>query len=333
MTQVPTYQRAPLAGDEAQYHDFINGVVQAILTQAAGATEPTETYGHMLWLDTSGPKPVLRRRNAANSGWTEVELEVATEVQARAGTANNVVMTPLGTALAIESLAGKPDVQEFPLDGTWVKPTGFPETTPVNIKIWGPGGSGGRQDSSSDGAGGGGGGGFVWIRTQLRYLDATEAVDVGLGAIGRTNDGNGSTGSKPSAFKAVRVSSGNGGGTGDFSEDDPAPGGTGGRLISDVPVIFELVTSETGGAGGTMGLGGAGPIESTVFAGAGGGGGRRAGTDYYQSGGTSTYGGDGGNGSPSGFADAPAGRGGGGGAGTTGAAGSGADGFVEVVVG
>lgn len=333
MTQVPTYQRAPLAGDEAQYHDFINGVVQAILTQAAGATEPTETYGHMLWLDTSGPKPVLKRRNAANSGWAEVELEVATEAQARAGIASNVVMTPLGTAQAIESLAGKPDVQEFALDGTWIKPSGFPETTPVNIKIWGPGGSGAREDSSSNGAGGGGGGGFAWVRTQLRYLDATEAVDVGLGAIGRTNDGNGTIGSKPSAFKGVGVNSGYGGKVGDFSEEDPATGGSGGSLANAVPIMFELVMSETGGRGGTMDGGKATDPEDTVFAGAGGGGGRRAGSDYYQSGGTSTYGGDGGNGSPSGFADAPVGRGGGGGAGTTGAAGSGADGFVEVVVG
>lgn len=81
MTQVNTYQRAPLAGDEAQYHDFVNGVFQAILTNSAGPTEPAETYPLMTWLDTSVAPPVLRRRNAANGAW-DVAIAALSEAQA-----------------------------------------------------------------------------------------------------------------------------------------------------------------------------------------------------------------------------------------------------------
>lgn len=121
MTQVNTYQRAPLVGDEAQYHDFVNGVVQACITQSAGAVEPVETYPYMNWLDTSISPPVLRRRNGLNAAWDVVSEPRATQAQAEAGTDNSALMTPLRTAQAIVAQSTPQALEKlgvFSSDGT-----------------------------------------------------------------------------------------------------------------------------------------------------------------------------------------------------------------------
>lgn len=48
----------------------LNNVLSAIVSNNSGATAPAATFAFMLWVDTSGANPILKMRNAANSGWT-----------------------------------------------------------------------------------------------------------------------------------------------------------------------------------------------------------------------------------------------------------------------
>jgi len=47
----------------------INEVIAALQSTSAGASAPGATVAGMLWVDTSASPPVLRRRNATNTGW------------------------------------------------------------------------------------------------------------------------------------------------------------------------------------------------------------------------------------------------------------------------
>lgn len=53
----------------------INSVLQAIVTNNSGATEPATTYPNMWWYDTS--TGLLKRRDNANTTWITVGLEAA----------------------------------------------------------------------------------------------------------------------------------------------------------------------------------------------------------------------------------------------------------------
>jgi len=48
----------------------VNAALAAIVTNNSGTTEPTATFPHMWWADTTAG--VLKRRNAADSGWISV---------------------------------------------------------------------------------------------------------------------------------------------------------------------------------------------------------------------------------------------------------------------
>jgi hypothetical protein len=47
----------------------INDVFEAVATQNSGSTEPAATFPFMVWVDTSTTDPVVKIRNAADSGW------------------------------------------------------------------------------------------------------------------------------------------------------------------------------------------------------------------------------------------------------------------------
>ncbi len=53
----------------AAFRADLNNHLVAIAQQNAGQTAPSTTFPYMVWADTSGAAPVLRFRNAANSGW------------------------------------------------------------------------------------------------------------------------------------------------------------------------------------------------------------------------------------------------------------------------
>lgn len=54
----------------AAFRADINAALAAIVSQNSSATEPTTTYAYMWWADTDDN--ILKRRNAANSGWIDV---------------------------------------------------------------------------------------------------------------------------------------------------------------------------------------------------------------------------------------------------------------------
>jgi hypothetical protein len=47
----------------------LNEILAALHSSNAGATAPTATRPGMIWLDTSQSPPVLRIRNATDTGW------------------------------------------------------------------------------------------------------------------------------------------------------------------------------------------------------------------------------------------------------------------------
>jgi hypothetical protein len=56
-------------GSGAAVRADINLALQALASNSSGSTAPSTTYAYQLWVDTSGASPILKIRNAANSGW------------------------------------------------------------------------------------------------------------------------------------------------------------------------------------------------------------------------------------------------------------------------
>ena len=69
MAQTSSFVIANDAG--AAVRARINEVIAALQSTSAGASAPTATTAGMLWVDTSVSPPVLRRRNATNTGCTQ----------------------------------------------------------------------------------------------------------------------------------------------------------------------------------------------------------------------------------------------------------------------
>jgi hypothetical protein len=74
----------------------INEVIAALQSTSAGASAPTATTAGMLWVDTSVSPPVLRRRNATNTGWDAL-LDAAGNLAGLANTAMARTNLGLGT--------------------------------------------------------------------------------------------------------------------------------------------------------------------------------------------------------------------------------------------
>ena len=67
MVQTANFALANDAG--AAVRARINEIVAALQSTSAGASAPSATVAGMLWVDTAVSPPVLRRRNATNTGW------------------------------------------------------------------------------------------------------------------------------------------------------------------------------------------------------------------------------------------------------------------------
>ncbi len=128
----------------AQFRAELNLILAALQACAYGAAAPTTTTAGQLWVDAAGASPVLKLRNALDSGWIAVgslasggfelagtsaagraliaaatvaaqrtalglgagaTLALASQAQAQAGTNNATLMTPLRVAEAIAALA------------------------------------------------------------------------------------------------------------------------------------------------------------------------------------------------------------------------------------
>ena len=130
----------------AQFRAELNLILAALQSCAFGATPPTTTTAGQLWVDASGASPVLKIRNALNTGWIAVgtlapggfelagssevgraliaaatvaaqrtalglgngaTLNVASLAEAQAGADNATLMTPLRVAQAIAALVAE----------------------------------------------------------------------------------------------------------------------------------------------------------------------------------------------------------------------------------
>ncbi|TPQ50865.1 hypothetical protein C2U72_11275, partial [Prosthecomicrobium hirschii] len=187
------------------------------------------------------------------------------------------------TTLGISSAL---DVQLFTTSGTWTKPSGKSDDTPVLARGWGGGGSGARSSGTAQDRSGGGGGAFNWVWLRLGDLPGTVPVTIAAGGASRTINQAGQAGGD-STFGTFLTCHGGAGGTQTGSN---SPGGGGGG-----------VRGAASGATGGLGTGASG---DTLFGGATGasghgaashfGGGAGAGAENDRNGGNSEWGGAGG---------------------------------------
>jgi hypothetical protein len=91
MSQTASFTIANDAG--AAVRARINEVIAALQSTSAGTSAPSAAVAGMLWVDTSVSPPVLRRRNATNTGWDAL-LDAAGNLAGIANTA--VARTNLG---------------------------------------------------------------------------------------------------------------------------------------------------------------------------------------------------------------------------------------------
>jgi len=161
----------------------INNVLQAIVTNNSGTSAPSVTYAGMWWLDTTNNYLKLRDKDNADwvivgeldvtndrwklisdslkaasaggidvlnsSGTKIIDLQVASQTTAEAGTNNTELMTPLRTAQAIaENAISYPQVITTLTSGTsYTIPSG---AQAVLIEASGGGGSGGASQFSGN---------------------------------------------------------------------------------------------------------------------------------------------------------------------------------------
>lgn len=93
------YNIANQAGIE--FRADLNEVLQAIVTQNSGATEPAITFAGMEWLDESTSPPTKRRRNQTNDGWITI---LSSAGQALSGAADVAAqLAALGLAAAAKT--------------------------------------------------------------------------------------------------------------------------------------------------------------------------------------------------------------------------------------
>ncbi|TCO68503.1 hypothetical protein [Rhodovulum euryhalinum] len=129
----------------AQFRAELNLILAALRSCAHGASPPASTTAGQLWVDASGTDPVLRIRNALDTGWIALgtlgpagfelagasaagrallaaadaaaqqsalglgagaTLPLASQAEAEAGTATGALMTPFTVARAIAALGG-----------------------------------------------------------------------------------------------------------------------------------------------------------------------------------------------------------------------------------
>jgi hypothetical protein len=94
MVQTSSFVIANDAG--AAVRARLNEVIAALQSTSAGASAPVATAAGMLWVDTSVSPPVLRRRNATNTGWDAL-LDAAGNLAGLANTAMARANLGLGT--------------------------------------------------------------------------------------------------------------------------------------------------------------------------------------------------------------------------------------------
>ena len=136
MAQTSSFTIANDAG--AAVRARINEVIAARASANAGASAPGTTVAGMLWLDTSASPPVLRRRNATNTGW-DVLLDAGGNLAGLTNTAvarTNLGLGSMATKSATDydaSIAGKAALTGATFTGVVTAPN-FVASSDVRLK-------------------------------------------------------------------------------------------------------------------------------------------------------------------------------------------------------
>lgn len=103
----------------ASFRSDANNALQALGTRQSGASAPSTTYAHMLWVDTTNG--VVKRRNAANSAWIVVATNDETFVLARSSNTMLDVSDREKTIVATSTFTQTLDAAATLGDGWWVR--------------------------------------------------------------------------------------------------------------------------------------------------------------------------------------------------------------------
>ena len=88
----------------ADFRADLNNALAAIVTVNSGASEPSTTFAHQLWVDTSGN--VIKIRNAANNAWVTTGISItASNTFTGTFTGNATTATTLQTARTINGVS------------------------------------------------------------------------------------------------------------------------------------------------------------------------------------------------------------------------------------
>ncbi len=88
----------------ADFRADLNNALSAIVTVNSGATAPSTTFAHQLWVDTSSN--VLKIRNAANDAWvtTGVSITADNTFDINGGTVNGITALSFSTGASVTSI-------------------------------------------------------------------------------------------------------------------------------------------------------------------------------------------------------------------------------------
>tara|TARA_B110000879_G_scaffold185351_1_gene245636 strand:+ start:242 stop:1219 length:978 start_codon:yes stop_codon:yes gene_type:complete len=240
-------------GTGAAVRTDINNVLDAVVSQNSGGSEPSTTFSYQNWADTSAG--LLKIRNGANNAW----VTVGTLDAANLGLAKLASPTFTGNPKSVTKATGDndtsiattafvktavdnsftantpPSVQVFTSSGTYTKTSGM---VGAKVTIIGGGGGGGAAAYSSQqgyvgakGGGGGAAGGTVIKFYTAAQLSSSQSVTVGAGGAKATSVSVAGGTASSSTFKSLTASGGLGGSYPIFSGTNPVPtNATGGDL-------------------------------------------------------------------------------------------------------
>jgi hypothetical protein len=291
----------------------LNNALAALAGNNSGASEPSATFAHMWWPDTTAG--IVKQRNAANDGWIErFNIEQSLTNVDNTSDTNKPISTLTQTALDAKK-GGLLSVQIFNSSGTWTRPAGVGL---VRVIVVGGGGGGGGVDGQGSGTNAGGSGGSGGSNAE-KVIDVSSissaTITIGGGGNGgAAGNNNGVAGTSSIWSDGTNTLTGSGGGFGRGSlgtsvvswvNANGSPIGTGGDVNGrgwlGGPGGGQVQNTAKGGHGGGTIISGSGPeivVNASATAGVDahdntGGGGGGAATENVN---TNASGGDGGDG-------------------------------------
>lgn len=269
------------------FRSDLNNALAAIATNNSSATAPSTTYAGLWWLDTTNNYLKIRDKNDANwiivgefdvansrfnlisnslkaasaagidiynsSGTKIIDLQVASQATAEAGTNNTELMTPLRTSQAISAAGIYPQVITVKTSGNYSIPSG---AKAVLIKAAGAGGGGAavgsRDNSTYSDAGDDGGNTTVSNAT----LGISVTADGGKGGAATTSATTAQSGT--STGGDIIVAGGAFGGHGHFNQRNSVGGTISAEDGYPGDMVVKYVTGSVGGETLTISYGSAG---------------------------------------------------------------------------